>query len=48
MKQRSDTRPAKFRRPKFNQMIEWQYDRHEYCLCEGFVAAFVPNADPKN
>jgi hypothetical protein len=28
MKQRADTRAAKFLRPKFNEMIEWKQDRH--------------------
>jgi len=30
MKQRADERAAKFPRPKFIQMIQWQFDVHAF------------------
>jgi hypothetical protein len=44
MKKRADPRTTKLFRPKFSQMIEWQFNGH---TDEGLVAAFVSNAEPK-
>ena len=51
MQQRTDPGAAKFLRPKFAQMIEWQFNRHNGLLLqhrnsrERVVAAAVSAAD---